>query len=378
MAKEYDAINNRLFLFQIIVLGALLALYQFSGASAALANGLATRFGEGFWFASNAVYTAVSVFGFSACMFPFAYYSGHVLELHYGLSHETFGEWFSDFIKSLLIDLILATILFSVIYALLRWMPTWWWLASAGFYILFAVVLSSLFPVLIVPLFHPFEPLAEGELTDAIRKMVEEAGIKVSGVFKWGFEETDATAAHIAFTGVGRTKRVVLSDSLLTGYSQEEILAVLAHEVGHHKNRDTARLMVTSSVLAILGFFVAHHCLVGLTGFLGIPSIYDMAAAPVFIFSIFVFSLVAMPFANLHSRRRAFAADAYALKIIGSSEALVSVLEKLSDQNLSNKEPAAWIELLLHNQPSLSRRIQRIRSNNTAIKKPRIDTELFF
>lgn len=92
MAREYDAIHNRLFLLQILVLGLLLAIYQFSGASAALADGLAARFGERFWFATNAVYTLVSVFGFAACMFPFSYYSGHVLEHHYGLSNESFGD----------------------------------------------------------------------------------------------------------------------------------------------------------------------------------------------------------------------------------------------------------------------------------------------
>src|SRR5210317_615471 len=93
MAKEYDSVHNRLIFLQILVLGILLAVYQFSGASAALANGLAARFGDHLWYATNAVYTMVSVFGFIACMFPFSYYSGHVLEHHYGLSNESFGEW---------------------------------------------------------------------------------------------------------------------------------------------------------------------------------------------------------------------------------------------------------------------------------------------
>ena len=125
MAKEYDALHNRLFLLQILILGSLLAIYQFSGASAALANGLAGRFGEGMWLLTNAAYSAISVFGFAAFMTPFSFYSGYVLEHHYELSDETFGDWVADFIKSLMIDLALATVLFSVIYALLRWMPNW-------------------------------------------------------------------------------------------------------------------------------------------------------------------------------------------------------------------------------------------------------------
>lgn len=361
MAKEYDAIHNRLFLIQTLGLVLLLALFQFSGFSAMLADGLAARLGPKLWYLTNVVYALVAMFGFSACMFPFSYYGGYVLDQHYGLSNETMGEWMVDFFKSLLIDMLMAAILFPVIYALLRWLPEWWWAAAAVFYIVFVVIVSTLAPVVIMPLFHKFEPLKEGELTEAVRKMMSDAGIRVVGVFKWGLEEK-TTTANAAFTGFGRTRRIILGDTLLSGYSQEEILAILAHEVGHYKNRDIPRLMFTSSVLALLGLYVAHLCLTSLVGLLGLGSIDNIAAAPVFLFSIFIFSLIAMPFANAHSRRREYAADAYAVKTMGSADALASALEKLADQNLSNKEPAPWIEFLLHSHPSIARRVARVRS----------------
>jgi len=357
LAKEYDAIHHRLFILQVLFVIVLLSAFQLTGASATLASGLTARFGESLWYVVNVVYTIIAVFGFAACMFPLSCYSGHVLEHHYELSNETFGDWFADFVKSLLIDLVLATVLFSVIYALLRWIPGWWWLFATIFYILFAVVISTLAPVVIMPLFHKFEPLQEGDLTAAVRKMMEEAGIKVVGIFKWGLEAKTKTA-NAAFAGIGRTKRIILGDTLLSGYSQEEILAILAHEVGHYKNRDTLRLMFTSSLLALLGFYVSHLCLTGLSGLLGFANIYDIGAAPLFIFSLFVFSLVSMPIANMHSRAREFAADAYAIDKMESADALVSAFEKLADQNLSNKEPAAWAEVLLHSHPSISRRIE--------------------
>ncbi len=360
LAREYEAIHNRLFLLQVLVLAILLVLYQFSGASMALANGLANRFGDGLWFATNAAYTAVSVFGFAACMFPFSYYSGYVLEHHYGLSRETFGDWFADFAKSLLIDLVLATILFSAVYALLRWMPVYWWVAAAVFYILFGVLVSTLFPVVIMPLFHKFEPLEEGELTESVRRMMAEEGIRVLGVFKWGLAEKTATA-NAAFVGLGRTKRIVLGDTLLSGYSREEILAILAHEVGHYRHHDTARLVVVSSVFAVFGFFMAHLCLGLLVDFYQWGRIDHIGTAPAFIFSLFVFSLASMPFANMYSRHREFAADAYAVARTGSPEPLVSALEKLADQNLTNKEPAEWVEFLLHSHPSIAKRIRRVR-----------------
>ena len=344
LAKEYDALHNRLFLIQILVLATLLAAYQFSGASAALASGLTHRFGDGLWYVTNAVYTAVSVFGFAAFMMPFSYYSGYVLEHHYELSNETFGDWVFDFIKSLLIDLVLATFLFSVIYALLQFIPGWWWVAAAVFYILFAVVMSTLAPGIMMLLFNKFEPLEEGDLTTAVRKMMNEADIKVVGVFKWGLEERTSSASA-ALVGFGKTKRIIIGDTLLSGYSQEEILAILAHEIGHYKNKDSLRLMATSSVLAVFGFFVAHHCLVWLTGFFDLGEIYNIAAAPAFIFSLFIFSLVSMPVANIHSRRREFAADCpVLLKRWALPMRLFPAFEKLADQNLSNKEPTAWVE----------------------------------
>ena len=360
LAKEYDALHNRLYLFQIIFIILLLAVYQFSGASAALVDGLNARFGPKLWYLTNVVYTIVSVFGFSACMFPFSFYSDHVLEQHYELTNETTGEWMEDFLKSLMIDLLLAAIIFPVIYALLRWMPHFWWLAAAAFYILFSVVLSTIAPVVIMPMFHKFEPLEEGELTDAVRKMMEEAGIKVVGVFKWGLEAKTNTA-NAAFAGFGRTKRIILGDTLLSRYSHEEILAILAHEVGHYKNRDMFRLMTTGSLLALLGFYVAHGCLAALVGLLNLGSLDNITAAPVFIFCIFIFSLISMPFSNMHSRRREYAADAYAAKTLDDTAPLETALEKLADQNLSNKEPAAWVEFMLHSHPSIARRVARLR-----------------
>lgn len=359
LAKEYDAIHNRLFIVEFLVVSLLLGIYLLSGASAALANGLGMHFGEGHWWITNVVYTLITVFGFSACMFPLSYYNGHVLELHYEISQESFGDWLAYFFKSMMVDLLLGTVLFSVTYALLRWIPSWWWLASSVFYILFSVVLSTIFPIYIMPLFHQFEPLDEGDLSSAVREMMTEEGIAVSGVFKWGMEDETPTAS-VAFTGMGRARRVVLGETLLTGYTQSEILAILAHEVGHYKCRDTVRLIGTSSVLALIGFFVAHLCLSALAGLFGFEQIYDIGAAPLFIFSLLIFSLISMPVANMHSRRREFAADAFAARKVGSSDALISAFNKLADQELSSKDPVAWVEFLLHSQPSMSRRIERL------------------
>lgn len=358
-AREYESIQNRLYLVRILLTLALLAGYLATGASRRLAEGLRERFGEA-WLIVNGLYTLITVFGFAALMFPLTLYEDHVLEHRYELSRQTFESWFLDFLKGLALELVLVTVFFEVIYALLRWSPAMWWAWAAGAYVVFAVVLATLAPVVIMPLFHKFEPLDKPDLQEAVRSFAEREGLKVLGVFRWGLGEKTSTA-NAALTGLGRTKRIILSDTMLEGYSNEEIVAVLAHEVGHHRHRDLVRLIAAGTALAVAGFIAAHLALGALVGRLGFQGAHDIASFPVFIFCLVLFSLVTMPLSNLHSRWREYAADAYAVRATGSAGPLVGALEKLAAQNLADREPAPWIEFLLHGHPSIARRARRAR-----------------
>jgi len=358
-AKEYEAAHNRLFVVRILLTLAALAVYQLSGASRTLAEGLHLRFGSA-WYLVNGIYTLVTVFGFAALMFPLSLFTDFTLEHRYGLSKQGMVGWFLDFLKALALELILAVVFFEVIYALLRFAPHLWWAWATMFYVLFAVVLTSIAPVLIMPLFHKFEPLDNPTLGEAVKSFVEQAGLRVVGVFRWGLEEKTNTA-NAALTGLGRTRRIILGDTMLTGYTTEEIIAVLAHEVGHYKHRDILRLMASGSILAAIGFYTAHLVLHVLIVTFGFQTAADIATFPLFIFCLFVFSLITMPVANAYSRRREYRADDYAVRSVGSASPLVGALEKLANQNLADRSPAAWIEFLLHSHPSINRRIARAR-----------------
>ncbi len=358
-ARAYEAMHNRLFVGRVLITVAALVLYLFSGASADLAEGLSARFGDQWWW-TNAVYILVTLFAFSALMFPLTLFSDHYLEHRYGLSRQSLNSWFSDYAKELALELLLTTAFLSAVYALLHASPEWWWLWTTLVYIALSVVLSALWPVLIMPLFHKFEPLEESELTDAVRRFAEESGLDVLGVYRWGLEEKTETA-NAALTGLGKTRRIILGDTMLDKYSKEEIISVLAHEVGHFKHHDMWRLIAVGTGLAALGFYVAHRVLLALAGYFGFEQIGDIGAFPIFIFALFVFSLISMPLSNAYSRRREYAADAYAVRASGSAEPLVSALEKLADQNLADKEPSPWVEFLLHSHPSISRRVAHAR-----------------
>lgn len=358
-ARAYEAVHNKLFVARLVVTVVLIALYLFTGASAELAEGLTSRFGDQ-WIWVNTVYLLVTLFAFSALMFPLSYYADYYLEHRYELSKQNLNSWLSDYGKGLLVELALTTVFLGIIYALLRFHPeTWWWWAT-GVYVALSVVLSAVYPVWIMPLFHKFEPLADTELTDAVRQFAERSGIAVLGVYRWGLEEKTETA-NAALTGIGKTRRIILGDTMLDRYSKDEIIAVLAHEVGHFKNHDLLRLLISGTVLAALGFYVADFTLRALVAQLGFAGVADIGAFPLFLFALVTFSVVAMPLSNMYSRRREYAADAYAVRAIGDAEPLVTALEKLADQNLSDKEPAPWIEFMLHSHPSIKRRVARAR-----------------
>jgi STE24 endopeptidase len=365
-AREYELIHNRLFLVRILLTVAVLGVYLFSGASVYLADGLRNRFGP-IWPLVNGLYILITIFGFAAVMFPLSLYSEHVIERRYGMSNQELEGWFVDYLKSLVIELLVATVFFEVIYAFLRYAPGLWWVWAIFFYVLFVVVLAAIAPVVIMPLFHKFQPIDNPSLTDAVKAFVEKAGLKVVGVFQWGLEEK-TNAGNAALTGLGKTRRIILGDTILKDYTQDEIVAVLAHEVGHYKNRDMTRLIVVGSLLAAAGFYLAHLFLQTLVAKFGFAGPDDIGSFPIFIFCLLVFSLVTMPISNAYSRRREYEADAYAVGTIGSAGSLVSALEKLATQNLADKNPAPWIEFLLHSHPSIARRVQRARAMDPATR----------
>ena len=365
-AREYELIHNRLFLVRILLTVVILAVYLFSGASVYLAEGLRNRFGT-MWPVINGLYTVITIFGFAAVMFPLSLYSEYMVERRYGMSNQDLEGWFIDYLKSLVIELLVATIFFEVIYAFLRYAPGLWWVWATFFYVLFVVVLSSIAPVVIMPLFHKFEPIDNPSLTDAVKAFVEKAGLAVVGVFKWGLEEK-TNAGNAALAGFGKTRRIILGDTILKNYTQNEIIAVLAHEVGHHRNRDIVRLIAVGSLLAAFGFYLAHFFLQTLVAKFGFAGPDDIGSFPVFVFCLLMFSLVTMPVSNAYSRRREYEADAYAVRAVGSSGDLVSALEKLAAQNLADRNPAPWIEFLLHSHPSIARRVRRAREIDSAAR----------
>ncbi|MDD5368714.1 MAG: M48 family metalloprotease, partial [Anaerolineaceae bacterium] len=189
---------------------------------------------------------------------PLSYYSGFVLPHRFGQSVETLRGWIADQLKSLLISLPIGFILLEIIYALLRAAPDTWWLWVAVVMLVFQVLLANLAPVLIMPLFYKFTPLGEeySELSQRLMRLAEQAHTRVQGVYQFDMSRR-TKSANAALTGLGSTRRIILGDTLLKEFSEDEIETVLAHELGHHVHRDIPVGILIETVITLVGLFLA-------------------------------------------------------------------------------------------------------------------------
>ncbi len=289
---------------------------------------------------------------------PLSYYSGYVLPHRYKLSTMSRGAWVSDLLKGLLLGLVLEGLAIELIYALLAWQPVSWWLWVALVLIFFSVVMANLAPVLIMPLFYKFTPLPEGELTERLLKLVTAAGTRVRGIYTMHLSNK-TTAANAALMGLGNTRRIVVGDTMLDRYTNDEIEVVLAHELGHHVHGDIWKLLLGQSLLMLGGLYLAnlafHGVVEGLHAYQGLA---DPATLPFLLALMGVFSLLIMPLSNGLSRAIEYQADEYALQVTRKVEAFKSAMTRLANQNLAEVEPSALVEFLFHSHPSIRKRLQ--------------------
>ncbi|MEE9464175.1 MAG: M48 family metallopeptidase, partial [Candidatus Neomarinimicrobiota bacterium] len=197
---------------------------------------------------------------------PLAYISGYLLEHRYQLSNQTPAAWAWERLKGVLVGAVIGLPLALVFYYCLRTFGSGWWLPVGVVLFLFSVVLGRLAPVLIFPLFYKFETLTEGEtLSERIREAARSVGLNVQGVFRFNMSKT-TKKANAAFTGLGRSKRVLLADTLLDNFTGDEIMAVVAHELGHFRLRHIWKGMAEGTAITFLGLFIVARLHTGLSG----------------------------------------------------------------------------------------------------------------
>ena len=242
-------------------------------------------------------------------------------------------------------------------YLLIRLQPQWWWVTCWILFMLLSVLLAQLAPVLLFPLFFRFRSLDDEELTARLTRLSEKAGAKVRGVYEWNLSEK-TKKANAALMGLGRTRRIVISDTLLATCNHDEIEAVLAHELGHQVHRHMLKSIAVQGVITFFGFWCLKLAVRWAAFDWKRYDQIDFANLPLMILVATAISLLLLPVMNAYSRFNERQADAYAWKTLGSVKAFCTAMEKLAAQNLSEREPSRWVEILFYSHPAPFRRMQ--------------------
>jgi len=306
-----------------------------------------------------AVFVILMIAAHLAVSFPLSVYSGFRLEHRFGLSRMSFGAWLWRYTKQSLLVIGLGLPLILGLYWLIWTTGAWWWLVAAGAFFLVSVVLGQLMPVVILPLFYKVERLDAPELTERIRRVAEGSGLSIEGVYRLGLS-AETVKANAALAGLGRTRRVILGDTLLDNFTPDEIEVVFAHEIGHHVFRHIPKMILFGLLTSAAGFWVCDRLL---TAWIGAPAgPFDYSAMPVhalpMLMLVFtVFMMLLDPLANAISRHYERQCDGYALQRTQTPDAYRAAFRKLARLNKDDPDPP-WLEVFLfHSHPPIGERL---------------------
>jgi STE24 endopeptidase len=353
-ARRYNRIHRWLGFVDFIVGAAFLVVLLITGWSGWLRD-LALRRGFQNYTIAVFLYLFFLLLISKVLGFGFDFY-GFRLERRFQLSTQKFRAWLWDEIKGFLVGLVMAAIVVELLYFMIRQSPQHWWLITWALFIGLFIMLAQLAPVVLLPIFYKFEPLDNEDLRRRLVQLGERAGTRVRGVYRWKLSEK-SKKANAALTGLGSTRRIILADTLLDNYAPDEIEAVLAHELGHHVHKHILKSILVQAGITLLGFWVANFVLHYAVDHHMFEELSDFANLPLLAITATVLSLLLMPALNAYSRYNERQADRYAFESIVSVQPFISSMNKLAQQNLAERTPSRWIELLFHSHPAISRRV---------------------
>ncbi|MDP3147634.1 MAG: M48 family metallopeptidase [Ignavibacteria bacterium] len=306
---------------------------------------------------------------FALIFSPFSFYGGFILEHKYKLSNQSFLQWIWEGTKGILVSLVIGLPVLLFFYYVMQTFGNNWWLPFAVFLFIVSVVLARIVPVFILPLFYKIVPLENVELKERIIRLAEIAKMKIENVFSFNMSKT-TKKANAAFTGLGKSKRVLLADTLLENYSLDEVETVLAHEFGHYKKKHIVKNILLGTFFSFLTLFLIAKLYSLSLSFFNAEKLTQIYALPVLALWGMLISLLIQPLSNVISRKFEYEADEFAIATTGKHEAFLQTLDKLTEQNLGDKEPHPFVEWFFYSHPSINKRKNAILTfvNNYAEK----------
>jgi STE24 endopeptidase len=292
--------------------------------------------------------------------FPLNFYSQYILEHKYNLSNQTVARWFLENLKGLMLSLVIGVPILLIFYYTMNTYGSWWWLPFAIIMFVISVLLARIVPVLILPLFYKLVPYENESLKEKIQKLAKDAGIKLQNIYRFDMSK-NTKKANAAFTGIGKSKRILLGDTLIENYSDDEIETVIAHELGHYKKKHIVKNIIRGTLLSFLTLFIISSLYEVSLSWFGFESIIQISALPLLVLWSMLIGLIESPIGSAISRKYEYEADEYAVEVTRKPDAFVSTLKKLTEQNLSDKEPHPFVEWFFYSHPSIRNRLNALK-----------------
>ncbi len=362
-AKQYSKNKIRLTVVQLLLTVAFLITMLLSGASSFLSE--LVKSSSSNFYLQVGLYLVIFA-GIDYLLFvPLDFYNSFILEHKFLLSSQTLLGWLKKSTKKVLLSLLLLLVAGEGLYFFLRHFPNHWWLLATAAWVFLTIVLGKIAPVLIIPLFYKCSPLDNNELKGKLLALGKSCNVEIKDVFEIQLSK-DTKKANAAVAGLGKGRRILLGDTLLNNYSNDEIEAIFAHELGHVRMRHIWKILGFGAGVSFVCFYLTYLLLKASIGVFGFDNVDNIAAFPLLSLVLMIVGLTLMPIQNGFMRYLEKQADTFALSHIENKENFISAITKLGNQNLSDPSPSRPVELFLYTHPPISRRLRYAQEKSRA------------
>ena len=289
--------------------------------------------------------------------FPLRMWAGWVLPRSVGQSNQSLASWMGDWAKSNTLAGLFRLGVISIVYGLIWNLGAIWPLAAVLALTLIGILASFILPVLILPIFFRRTPLPDGELRSSILTLANRAGRGAIEVETIDFSRR-TPAANAALVGLGSTRRILLTDTLISRFSNDEVLVIVAHELGHQLGGHIGKQIAAGAALSMLAFLGLDWLGTLAAHSFSLPAYDTPAGFPMLILVLSLLWFVLGPVSAWMSRRFEFEADRYAIELTGRADSFIAAMNRLAETNLARHRVPDWEEILLHSHPSIHRRIR--------------------